>query len=487
MLHAPAGGGALKVTACSQSAGRYGVRPGLPLAEAQALLTGVQPAAIFTAADPTADREVLEQFALACRRFSPVTGVPPVEENVAEPDSLLIDITGCTHLFGGERPLGQAVIQFFAEYDYQARVAIAATVGVAWAAARFTRSSGHVIAVSAADTLRHLDPLPLAALRVRSTSVDKLKEFDIRTVRDLRTLPRETLPSRFGPELLKRLDQATGDIAEQVHPTPPPEPVRANWEFDVPIEGGHIVEQILKKLTERLLKRLRPGIGMREVRWEVLPPEGTPLSFNVGTARPTVDPDRFMNLVRLKLERMRLPEEIERIAGEVTVREPLKRKQSDLFGDGEQDRDREFADLIECLSGRLGDLCVSRTVSTGHPIPERAFQEEPAVKSPRLRPFLPTTKYLSPTARPTCLLKEPEAIRVWSIVPDGPPYRFIRRGRTFDIRRRWGPERIESAWWTGHEIRRDYWRVETVQGERYWLFQDLKHARSEWFLHGLFE
>ena len=72
-----------------------------------------------------------------------------------------------------------------------------------------------------------------------------------------------------------------------------------------------------------------------------------------------------------------------------------------------------------------------------------------------------------------------------SVAPDGPPIRFRRSGRVWQIARHWGPERIETGWWRGRTIRRDYYRIETLEGQRYWLFR--RREDGKWFLHGEYE
>jgi protein ImuB len=82
-------------------------------------------------------------------------------------------------------------------------------------------------------------------------------------------------------------------------------------------------------------------------------------------------------------------------------------------------------------------------------------------------------------------LPQPVALATISVMPDGPPFCFRLRGREHRIARCWGPERIETGWWRGRPIARDYYRVETTTGQRFWLFRSLEEGR--WFLQGNFE
>ena len=87
--------------------------------------------------------------------------------------------------------------------------------------------------------------------------------------------------------------------------------------------------------------------------------------------------------------------------------------------------------------------------------------------------------------RPTLLLAEPRSIRVISTAPQGHPQRFRDLDGEHRVARSWGPERIETGWWRGPSIRRDYYRVATETGPHCWLYRDL--ITREWFLHGWFD
>jgi protein ImuB len=71
-----------------------------------------------------------------------------------------------------------------------------------------------------------------------------------------------------------------------------------------------------------------------------------------------------------------------------------------------------------------------------------------------------------------------------AVAPDGPPVRFRLGDEVHDVAAAYGPERIETAWWRGATVRRDYYVVETRAGARFWLFRRLRDGG--WFLHGIF-
>ena len=118
--------GAQRITALNDAAARLGLKTGMALADARAMY----PALPVAEADPEADRRLLEAIADWCDRYTPLVGLDP-------PDGLLLDITGCAHLFGGEAALCRDLVARLARQGFHARAAVADTVGCAWAVARY--------------------------------------------------------------------------------------------------------------------------------------------------------------------------------------------------------------------------------------------------------------------------------------------------------------------------------------------------------------
>jgi len=155
-------------------------------------------------------------------------------------------------------------------------------------------------------------------------------------------------------------------------------------------------------------------------------------------------------------------------------------------------RPRQLAGLVDRLSSRLGRQAVLRPALVCEAQPELAYRYEPLLlvrsagfsPSPRKHGLKPALQTQLPP-RPLRLLPQPIAVSVVSVLPDGPPFRFCWQGRDQRIVQSWGPERIETGWWHGRPVGRDYYRVETAGGSRFWLFRRLYDGR--WFVHGTFE
>lgn len=128
--------GGLKVAACCDAATGSGVFGGMTLAEANVLV----PAARFLEHDENADLQMLKRLAIDCQRFSPLVGVD-TNHTETPPDSLLLDITGCSHLFGGEDQLAARLVEMLRERSFSVQLGLGETVGEAWARAHFAAAT----------------------------------------------------------------------------------------------------------------------------------------------------------------------------------------------------------------------------------------------------------------------------------------------------------------------------------------------------------
>ena len=478
-----------EVAACCRVARRAGVRVGAPLAEVHAHLPG----AALAEYEPGVDRAALEDLAgVLSRRLSPRVGL--ADAGGGEPCGLAADVTGCAHLFGGERELAGAALRLVAAEGFAARSAVGDRVATAWALARFGPDAAAVSDDRGDDDRGdddrgdddrgdddRLDRLPAAALRLSPKVLGTLRGLGVTTVGAVRRLPRASLPSRFGGDLVRRLEQFGGGRPEPVEPVRPPAPVVAVWEGEFPPVGRDAVGRVCDGLLADVLGRLPAGRGVRQALFTFAADgRGGGTSLPLATARPTREAARLRTLLALGLDRLRIAPPT-RVTLTVQAHERLRVVRDTLFdSDGGA---AELAALVETLSGRLGAGRVRRPEPTGDPLPERAFGLVPALDGDWAA--VPTPDGWLAGTRPAVLLDPPEPVRVHSLVPDGPPFRLARRGRAAaDVPAAWGPERVQTGWWRGPRVDRDYWRAELAGGELVWLFRDLRTGR--WFLHGFF-
>jgi len=495
------------------------------------------------------DRQALEELAGWCRQFSPLVGI----EDSPDPQSLLLDVTGLEHLFGNEASLGQQILDALQRRGFSARLAIADTLGAAWAVAHFdppqaacglapspgdpgmlSRKRLTIIPPGETPTQDALRPLPIEALRLPEHVVERLHSVGVHWIGQLEPLPRQDLALRFGSVLVDRWDQATGRLAEPIPACPLVQVFQLQEDLEYPTARREIVESILQRLIGRLAQMLlASGRGAMRIdcrlvgdcpdfRGEVRENGTVPLGgqgdwaveFSVGLFRPSASAQHLLGLLRMRLERLRIPGPVTAVSIDAAATAPLERRQEELFdldGDrsGRSSR-RLVAGLVDRLASRLGRDAVLRPRLLPDAQPERAYRYDPllatarqgARRGPRRAGWHAlrdegrgcadarlTTPIVALWAchpsRPLRLISQPLPISVVSLVPDGPPLRFLVRGREHRIEQVWGPERIETGWWRGPMVARDYYRVETSLGRRFWLFRRLADGR--WFLHGTFE
>jgi len=520
-----AGRGGLRLVAVDGAAHAAGIRPDLTLADARAL----QPALAVRPADAPADAAALDALADWCSRWTPWTAVDPDETHrgpFGAGRGLLLDVSGCAHLFGGEAMLLDDLLARVRRLGFAARAAIAGSAGAAWAVARFGGERRTIVAdiarTGSGDGLGGLGaalaPLPVAALRLPQETAVALSRVGLRRVGDLLALPRAPLAARFGDLLLRRLDQALGILDEPLSPRLPPPAFRTRLAFAEPIGRSEDVAATLDHLLVDLCARLQAaGMGARRLEFTLYRTDGTLARAAVGTSRPSRAPDHLRRLFREALDGIDAGFGIEAATLDAPAVDPLSPAQAALELDGKQPRALPLAQLIDRLASRLGSGAVVRLTPLASHIPERAWRAVPVMageqEGPAFRTLTPPlsrkrsanigeridaeNEHRSRQPRPLQLLASPEPIEVIAPVPDGPPALF-RRGRTLHrIRRADGPERIGDEWWLAPPGQpsdeaarvRDYWRVEDADGGRFWIFREgIRRADRppRWWLHGLF-
>jgi protein ImuB len=337
--------------------------------------------------------------------------------------------------------------------------------------------------------------LPIEALRLPKEIVRLLHELGIIRIGQFETLPREGFLSRFGPLLRDRLDQAFGQLDEPVPACPLPPSFAVDWSAEHPISRREMIEAALEHLIARtaaLLACCGRGALQLECRLECLPSHADAkqtVRIAVGLFQPTAAAAHLFQLVRLQLERLRIPSPVSDIRVKATLTAPLEpRRQALLFDAGGNGpgpwHERQLTMLVERLSSRLGRGAVVGVRLRPEAQPELSWHYDPLVATRRRRHARKALPAELPP-RPLRLLPRPLPLVATSIASDGPPLRFHITGQQHSVAQAWGPERIETGWWRGRAVGRDYFRVDTTAGRRFWLFRRLRDGK--WFLHGTFE
>ena len=448
----------------------------------------MHPALEAVAEDADADANLLENIADWCLRYTPLVACDA-------PDGLLLDISGCAHLYGGENELVADLAGRIERAGFAYRIAIAGTIGAAFAAAHF----GEPESYACGEERALLAPLPLAALRLPPATVAALARVGLKRVSDIVDLPRSPLTARFGTDLLHQLDRALGAEHEPLNPRLPVAPYVAEQRFAEPITREEDVLRTVERLASRLAFALeRRGDGARRIELTLFRTDGAVRRLAAGTSRPLRDAG---DIRALFVERLNaLADAFDPGFGfdmarlEVAVAEPCPPEQ---IGIGGGDDAVETGRLADRLSARLGATRVRRLIAQDSHIPEIAAATVPAQLTGTDNGWRAYRQHRAETElspRPLRLLTRPEPIEAVAEVPDGPPLRFRWRRALHEVIAAEGPERIEGAWWSEHGgPARDYFRVEDKMGLRFWLFRaglyrDLMRgaAAPTWFLHGTF-
>ena len=524
-----ASGGRQLLAAVNPAAEALGLRAGMPLADALSFLPGLatRPAALAE------DAAALRRLAEWCGRYSPWTAPDGV-------DGIKIEITGSAHLWGGEASLAADLSQRLSRQGIAHRLAIADTLGAAWALARFAateapRSADPVgckfpaetanltaapiivppIIVPTGETQAALASLPVAALRLDPALVEGLHRVGLRRVGEVLAMPRDALARRFGDMVARRLDQALDLLPEPLSPLGETPAWRMRLSFAEPIADPADLARAAERLTLDLAARLaREGMGARRLDLGFHRIDGRVEHIRIGTARPSRDPIHLAKLLIGKLDTVDPGLGIEdAILAAFTV-EALGPEQICMAGAAGATDD--IASLLDRLGARLGLDALARLEPRASHIPERASvavavggtdkgqcrlppQPSPMEGARRRRGegagAVPTPQK---PPRPVRLFQPPEPVEAFWVLPDDPPFRFAWRRRTHRVAQADGPERIAEEWWQPDgelvgsngtpDAIRDYYRVEDEAGRRFWLFRAglPGDPPPRWFVHGIF-
>jgi len=481
----------LRITAATAAAERLGLRIGMPLADARAIC----PSVMVEGADPDGDAAALRRLALWCRRYSPWT-------TVHAPDGLAVDITGCAHLLGGEAALLDDLEKRLEAFGLTARLAVAPTIGAAWAASRYAAIQRLILG----EAMRtFLAPLPLAALRLDDGMVADLAVMGLQRIGDLLGKPRAPLTARFGPHLLQRLDQTLGNEDETFHPLLPPPLYCTECRCVEPIVLAEAIAHAIGRLARELSAQLvLASQGARSVTLDLFRVDGHVETLTVRTSTLCCAPEHLERLFHDRIDRM--GDDLDAGFGFDAMR--LSASSVEIYTAEQKVLETKssrpvapeaLAHLLDRLVNRFGAKSLVRFAPRASYIPERAVRALSVLENDKKIHDWPAHLHAlqggDHLGRPLVLLSPPEPIAALSEVPDGPPIRFVWNRVSHRVARADGPERIAPEWWLHAENTsrrtRDYYRVEDATGRRYWLFRDGLHDRGDhdppaWFVHGLF-
>lgn len=468
--------------AVDNAAAMAGLEPGLPLASARALC----PDLTVADDDPAADLALLEAIADWCDRFTPLVALD-------EPHGLLLDISGCSHLFGGEAALMQSVCEGLSRQGFAVSAAIAATA----CCARALRRVRHGNIVSDGGEARAVAALPVFALGADEASIRALRRAGLKTVGDVAARPPSEITARFGAGFMALLHETRGLSDAPISPRRPLPAYIAEKRFPEPIATDETILAALTSLAETLtLAMERQGKGVRRLEARFFRTDGLVRALTVEMAQPVTQPRVMIRLFRERLDALADPLDpgfgFDLLRLSALAVETVTQEQCDLDS-RVHDRD-DVAALIDRIAARIGGRRIVVHLPHDTHIPEHAVIEAQAQHhlDAAVRAQWPERVASEPPLRPLRLFEQPEPIKVMAAVPDGPPVHFTWRHVRHDVVRTEGPERIAMEWWRSDTAMptRDYFRVEDEAGLRFWVYRDglygSETASPRWFVHGLF-
>lgn len=473
-----------RIVALNRAAAASGLAAGETLADARARIGAVE----VRLADPAADAKALARLAQWTTRYTPSVALFKGESGT---DGVFLDVTGATHLLGGEEKLLADLARRLQGFGLPARLSLAETPGTAWAVSHYARSAPAVVPKGAEQAA--LSPLPVEALRLAPETALTLRRLGFKRIGDLIGKPRAPFAARFEKDLLLRLDRAAGRAPEPLALLAPPPVYIETRSLLEPIGTEDAILAVATRLMRHMVPKLEAnGVGARSLRLGLYRVDGILQRLDVGCTLPTQSPEHVARLIRLKLERVaRLLEAgfgFETVSLAVTAAERMQPRQRALATTSEDlERANRCSALLDALRQRLGPDSVRHLAPVASHWPERserlsAMRDEAAV--------WPPAKDARP--RPPLLLPRAEPADVIALLPDGPPLRVRWRGKLHTVAHAEGPERIAAEWWRSKtpEPTRDYYLVEDGTGRRLWLYRDgipgRETATPRWFVHGMF-
>ncbi|MGV3698241.1 Y-family DNA polymerase [Flavobacterium sp.] len=460
--------GRMVTDSVSQLARQQGMHPGMAVADCKALFPELQ----VLENEPGRSKKVLNALAEWCIRYTPFVSVD-------FPDGLILDASGCTHLWGGESSYIETIREKLFHYGYTVNIAMADTIGAAWAIAHYGTTPA---VVAKRQQKNSIGNLPAGALRLDKILLERLKKLGFIRIDSFIDIPRETLRRRFGSELLLRMGQAFGTEVETLIPIKPIEPYLERLCCLEPISTATGITIALHQLLDTLCQRMETeAIGLRSAVFTAYRIDGDIQNITIGTVYPSRNGTHLFKLFEHKIATLEPGLGFEVFILEASKTESITEEQAAIWNAANYDT-KKVSELLDRVTAKMGASCISRFLPAEHYWPERSVSQASGLQE------VAKIKWRSDLPRPIHLLATPEVIEVSAVLPDYPPLLFRYKGKLYTVAKSDGPERIEQEWWISDGLYRDYYCVEDKHGARYWVFRSgpYEHEMPKWFIHGFF-
>lgn len=472
---------ALRLCAVDRQAELLGLAAGMMLADARAMVPGLD----VVAADEGEDQGLLARIADWCERYTPLVALDA-------PHGLLLDITGAAHLFGGEAAMLKDMCTHLEGQGFTVRGAIAGSAGAARALAR--GRDGAI--VGPGEDAAAVALLPIETLDLDPLIQHALRRAGLKTIGMVAARQRGELAARFGADFIATLDHVLGRGEMPISPRRPLPACRSEYRFAEPVVRQEQVYATLQGLAARLGDVLEhQGEGVRSLEAYFFRSDGAVHRIAVETARPIRDHGSMIRLLRERLDALADP--LDPGFGYDLIRLCAQRSEplapQPIAFDSRSGAEEEIAALIDRLGARFGAERIRIFQPADTHLPEKAAACLPAHRASCVSADWQLVRAAGEAPRrPLRMFSRSEPIEVTAQIPEGPPLQFRWRRVMHLVARAEGPERIAMAWWHDEtpQATRDYYRVEDGEGRRFWLYRDGIYGEEtptpRWFVQGLF-
>lgn len=461
--------GRIMISAASSAAEKQGIFANMVLADAKAVVPDI------LAFDDTEGfaKKLLTRIAKWAIRFSPIVAVD-------EPDGIILDISGCAHLWGGEDSYLKHILAKLTHFGYGCRGAIADTIGTSWAIARFGKKESIIATAQQYNAILNLPPV---ALRIDPPIYQRLHKLGLDCIGKFIQFKPSILRRRFGAELLLKIGQALGTEDEHITPIVIVAPYQERLPCLEPISTKPAIEFAIENLLISLCARLASeGLGIRSATLHGYRLDGKMTLTTIGTNKATNLVNHLFKLFELKISQIEPALGIELFILTANKVEPIHIHQEKFWSKAPGLADDNLARLLDRVAGKIGAQAIKRYIPQANHWPERSLRPALSLEEKT------EVKWQKANPRPSELLNLPVPIQVTAPIPDYPPMNFRYKEELHVVRRADGPERIEREWWSEPGEHRDYYILEDEKGRRYWVFRagHYSEERSSWYLHGFF-
>jgi protein ImuB len=448
-------GNVRSVICCNPAADRVGLKPGLNFTTALSML----PEVIALERRPSAEQAAIERLATWAYQFSGTVILGEIFSDLqrARSTALWLEIGASLRLFGGFRKLIEHLEAELRKLFYSYQLGIAPTLEGAALLAR----TGVRVAITTPAALRtRVEKIAVHWLNLDPWITQQLETVGVRTVGLLVSLPRDGVAKRFGPEVCNYLDRLIGTAPDPRPTYRLPPKYHAHFEFDAEVRNTEALLFPLQRMLREFVGFLRArDTGVQRFTVRFIHRDAVATNINVGLSMPDRDAERFLALTRERLEHATLPSAT--LALQLSAEEfamPTALHSDMLSGEAEQNED--FSHTLDRLTARLGEEHVHGLKAVADHRPESTWAQVTGMatmEAPRQRLDFPN--------RPLWLLPEPKPLQSGAVPSLAP-----------------GVERIESGWWDGGDVQRDYFIARTPQGAALWVYRDA--SDGSWHLHG---